>query len=291
MFLFIHGTLATQSLWLPQIRAILKLNSDYSDKELMNVFTLQLPGHPDNDKSFGYKEFKQAVSDFQKEHYADQLAIAEKLLLSGDRAIIQLLKNKKLILFGHSVGGALSLEYAIKNPANTQKLILTSTPSKFNILSINLVVICIKLLKLASPKSYTLLEKLLPFKRWRVASHLLAMNKDQKGFDSCIKYIKKFDFHSLHSVSSINQQQALSTIPTLLIGGKRDLIATSSSLTKLYSLLSSGPRIEKNQRTVIEGSISKSNVVSLILLNTGHNAMDESFDEFVEYTTDFLVKS
>jgi pimeloyl-ACP methyl ester carboxylesterase len=288
MFLFIHGTLATPSLWLPHIRSTLSLGAEFSDRELINAFTLQLPGHPDKDAVFTYKDFREYIAQFRKSQYVKQKQIAQKLIMRGNKQVVQGLQDKRLIIIGHSVGGALSLEYAIKNSNEIIKLVLVSTPNQFNLTYLRSIRFTIWTLNIFSKGMIRVSARILPFKRWRVAASLLEENPKQLGFRSCITYLLTYDFESLYSISSLNDQLHLSRIPILLIGGSYDLVAPSYQISKLKKLLSPDTNLMKSKKTVIKGNLKYHEPVTKIIYNAGHNAMDSRPREFVADVQEFL---
>jgi pimeloyl-ACP methyl ester carboxylesterase len=290
MFVFVHGTLATPSLWLPQIRAILSLGREYSDQELIKLFALKLPGHPADDHAYSYKEFKSNLEEFQLQQYPKQLALAQKLILKGDKPVVQTLQDKKMIVLAHSVGGALTLEYTLKNPTTIKKLVLVSTPARFNQLFLGVIFPMIQSLKFFDQKSILFFSKLMPFKRWRVALDLLRQNKRQLAFASIIKYLRNFDFNKLYSVSSLNQHLALSKIPILLVGGKYDIIAPAQSIRRLHKILVTDTAIMNTKKTIITGKTPLSDPVKSKIYPSGHNSLDTNIVEFCADVRTFLFK-
>jgi len=291
MILFVHGTLSTPSLWLPQIRSIVGLGKQFSDQQIINTFTIQLPGHPSNDDRFGFKDYVKYLETFQANNYAAQQRIAAQMLLHGDKAIVNALTDRRLTIIAHSVGGALSLEYAMKFPSVVRRMVLVSVPYRFNQPYLNSIKTLVDTMATVNDKSFTTLARLLPFRRWRVAADLLNENKHHKGFKSCIEYLKQFNFAKQYEVSSINQQLALNKIPTLLIGGSYDLISTPQAVRKLKFILTPNSDIIMKKKTVISGAKKQSNSIDAIIYQSGHNPMDSNTDQFCTDVIKFIKQT
>ncbi len=99
--IFSHGWLDDCSVWKPQVEM---LASDHT------VITYDIRGHGRSDKPKGNYSFKTLINDLS--------------------AIIEVLKLEKVALAGFSLGGALSLEYALQNPEKVSKLILIGTAAR-----------------------------------------------------------------------------------------------------------------------------------------------------------------
>ena len=199
MYLFIHGTGATNSFWLPQIRAILSLDNSYSDASILETFTITLPGHPRADKLFKLEDTEKFIKDSYEQKLRLQQKLANKLLLSGKAEIVAGLRSNKIILVGHSVGGVIALNFATTNSGMVEKIVLISTPNQFNQ----------KLVKflnwfyhrLVFARSINFLRNLKNFVsslRWKTALQIFIENPKRKGFNSLMDIVINFNFENIH---------------------------------------------------------------------------------------------
>ncbi len=102
--LFVHGAGSNGHSWHRQIDALGGKHSPIA---------LDLPGHG---RSAGVEGLR-TVQD-----YADFIA-----------AFLDTLKIKAAVILGHSMGGAIAMDLALRHPARVEALILSCTASKFNI--------------------------------------------------------------------------------------------------------------------------------------------------------------
>ena len=100
--IFIHGSGETSFIWQNQIDG---LNLDYK------IIAIDLPSHGNSDKFL--------ISEITLDLYVN---VIEKLKES--------LKLEKMILSGHSLGGAIILSYYLKNPNDIESLILCATGAR-----------------------------------------------------------------------------------------------------------------------------------------------------------------
>lgn len=287
MILFIHSTATTRSIWLAQIRAILALGSEFGDTFLLDLFTISLPGHPDNDADFEFKDFRVKIEKFIEKNQQNQEELAKKLILSHDNKILKLLQDEKLVIFGYGIGGNLTLEYTIKNPEKIKKLVLISSGYKKNLVVMWLTKLFLWIFSKTNTNALHYLSRISPTLELRMLFNIMAENTLRKGLKSCLKYLESFDFEKLYSHSSINQQLSFNKIPILMIHGSYDLITPSSLIEKFQSIIDTEIASLKDKNTVINED-SKSENLNIIKLKTGHNPMFGSFASFVWECKNFL---
>ena len=189
-FVFVHGFGGQAEQWHYQLQKFSIEN---------RVIALDLRGHGLSDKpSRGY-EMPQLVSDLE--------------------TALTLLKVKgKFVLVGHSFGGAIVTEYALKNPDRVERLILMATAGEFKLQP---------MLKLALSLPAWLLRVIEPFTRkWLFASP---------------QVLKQFYFKNM---SQWNGWDAFSKlqVPTLVIRGNRDLVFERARFEKVAASI---PRAEE----------------------------------------------
>src|SRR5512139_2378602 len=104
-FVFIHGFGGQAEQWQYQMQFFAVEN---------RVIALDLRGHGLSDKPGRGYEMRQVIEDLE--------------------TALTLLKVKgKIVLVGHSFGGAVVTEYALKNPDRVERLVLIATAGEFNL--------------------------------------------------------------------------------------------------------------------------------------------------------------
>src|SRR5262245_54299256 len=178
---FIHGFGGQAEQWQYQLQKFSLEN---------RVIALDLRGHGLSDKpSRGY-EMPQLVNDLE--------------------TALTLLKVKgKFVLVGHSYGGAIATEYAIKHPDRVERLILMATAGEFKLQ---------RMLKLTLSLPIWLLRVIAPFTRtWLFAPpHVL----------------KQFYFQNMSQWNGWEKFKSLE-VPTLVIRGNRDLVFERARFEKV----------------------------------------------------------
>ena len=178
---FIHGFGGQAEQWQYQLQKFSLEN---------RVIALDLRGHGLSDKpSRGY-DMPQLVNDLE--------------------TALTLLKVKgKFVLVGHSYGGAIATEYALKHPDRVERLILMATAGEFRLQP---------MLKLALSLPIWSLRLIAPFTRkWLFAPpHVL----------------KQFYFQNMSQWNGWEKFKALG-VPTLVIRGNRDLVFERARFEKV----------------------------------------------------------
>lgn len=180
-FVFIHGFGGQAEQWNYQLQK-------YSLEN--RVIALDLRGHGLSDKpSRGY-DMPQLVNDLE--------------------TALTLLKVKgKFVLVGHSYGGAIVTEYALKHPDRVERLILMATAGEFKLQP---------MLKLALSLPIWLLTVIAPFTRkWLFAPP---------------QVLKQFYFQNMSQWNGWEKFKSLQ-VPTLVIRGNRDLVFERARFEKV----------------------------------------------------------
>lgn len=184
-FVFIHGFGGQAEQWHYQLQKFSVEN---------RVIAIDLRGHGLSDKPRGGYDMPQLVDDLE--------------------TALTLLKVKgKFVLVGHSFGGAVATEYALKNPERVERLILMATAGEFKLQP---------MLKLALSLPIWLLRVIEPFTRkWLFAPP---------------QVLKQLYFRNM---SQWDGWQAFSKlqIPTLVIRGNRDRVFESARFEKVTSTI------------------------------------------------------
>jgi long-chain acyl-CoA synthetase len=180
-FVFIHGFGGQAEQWHYQLQKFSLEN---------RVIALDLRGHGLSDRpSRGY-DMPQLISDLET-------------------ALILLKVKGKFVLVGHSFGGAIATEYALKHPDRVKRLILIATAGEFKLQP---------MLKLALSLPVWLLRLIEPFTRkWLFAPPSV---------------LKQFYFQNMSQWNGWEKFSALQ-VPTLVIRGNRDLVFEQARFEKV----------------------------------------------------------
>ncbi len=291
MYLFIHGTAATSSFWIPQIRGILNLDETYSDASILETFTLSLPGHPNNDKTFSLEDTNKLIEENFLPKLALQQKLANKLILTGKPEVVSALRLDKIVLVGHSVGGVIALNFAMKMPNLVEKIVLISTPNRFNSGLINSLNWFYKnLIFTRSEKTLKRIQKIVGSIRWKTALQIFIENPKRKGFNSCMKIVQAHNFEKEFRKLTLEDQLKLIKIPILAISGQTDLLATVSEVQKLGIVIESYADVAKSKKTIIDLNNTSATPTFHYKMykGVGHNTMDEDLVSFIYDFREFL---
>src|SRR5215216_7535 len=189
---FIHGFGGQAEQWHYQLQAFSLEN---------RVIALDLRGHGLSDKPSSGYDMPQLVNDLE--------------------TAVTLLKVKgKFVLLGHSFGGAIATEYALKHPDRVERLVLMATAGEFKLQP---------MLRLALSLPLSLLRIAAPFmKKWLFAPpHAL----------------KQFYFLNMAQWSGWDRFKALS-VPTMVIRGNRDLVFERARFEKVTQAVPGGEDVD-----------------------------------------------
>ncbi len=272
MILFIHGTGATNSLWLPHIRAIFGSQLDRldaTDSDLMEAFTITLPGHPSRDSWFDHEDIIDKIETFAESKIQNQRHLATKLIRSKNPKLVETLVESKLTIIAHSVGGAIAILYTGKHPKKVSKLIVAGAGSRFcmptvlaGVMSFNLFI---------KPRSLKNIRSMLPKisnLRQRVMWTMFAENTERKGFLSCLEIINKYRLQTWFRTLSVEQQKDLAKVKMIFVNGFFDHLNLVSSTNSAYKLFNDNFIKYSNSQEI------KPRVEKEIIKTAGHNVID-----------------
>jgi pimeloyl-ACP methyl ester carboxylesterase len=251
MLLFIHGTGATNSLWLPQIRGLLGLDSKYSDAELIKHFTIQLPGHIKDDRYFSISDIEKLIQTFREDNYEYQRDLAAKFILNNASGLAKHLSDRRLILVGHSVGGVISMHYAAHHIESMRALVLIGCGNNFNQIVRTYGKFTHRSLYKKDLRKLNALAPKITDIRKRLLVNIFAENPERKGFKSCLDIVDHHNASKWYKKLSLNEQIKLSELPILLVNGRFDLINTVFSARKFAKILQSRKTLIEPKKTVI----------------------------------------
>ncbi len=291
MFLFIHQLAGARSLWLPYIRGILELDQSYSDKQLIDLFTIPLPGHPDDDQAFAIEDILKSIDDFVSQKLSKQQELAKKLILTSKPEIIKNMKQSKLIIVGHELGGVVALEYALENINKVSKLVLVGCGNNFNSFFINLRKQYYN--RVVYKKSLSQLKAKIQSSKnprdknfWSIFSE----NLSRKAIDSGLQILQEFNFLKSFNKLDLESQIQFTKLPVLLIRGQMDLYCTATSAFKLQQVLDLNKEIWRKNKFIVGINKLEPNITIKTYKMSGQNPMDKDPVNFVIDIRDFLRK-
>lgn len=291
MFLFVHGTGATSSFWLSHIRFILGLDSKYSDRELLDIFTISLPGHNSNDKEFDLDYTEKQILNFIQENLLKQQKLYKDLIFSKNISVLSYLKSEKLIIIGHSIGGAIALNFTLKNINKVSKLVLISSGFQFNQFAIFITrFLYTKIVFNLGLSTIQRLADSLKNLRWKTILNLTVENPSRKGLLLCDKITTNYNFQNLYSPMSLETQLKFTQIPILIVNGGRDFLNPKSSVKNLQTFLNKQLPILKTKKIVVgrNSPAELQTIITKIYPKAGHNPMDDNINLFVSDVQEFL---
>jgi long-chain acyl-CoA synthetase len=213
-FVFIHGFGGQAEQWHYQLQQFSIEN---------RVIALDLRGHGLSDKPRRGYDMPQLVSDLET-------------------ALILLKVMGKIVLVGHSYGGAIVTEYALKNPDRVERLILLATAGEFKLQPT---------LKLALSLPVWALRTIEPFTRkWLFAPPTV---------------LKQFYFQNMSLWNGWERFSVLK-VPTLVIRGNRDRVFESARFEKVTASIpgaqeadigASGHLVMLERREAVERAIER----------------------------------
>jgi pimeloyl-ACP methyl ester carboxylesterase len=292
MLLFIHGSGATSSLWIPQIRGIFSLDQSFSDKYLLDLFTVSLPGHPKDDCYFELDDLVKLIDSAVQEKKSKQAELADKLMFSKNREAVDVLKDEKVVLIGHSLGGVAALAFTFRNLNIVSKLVLVSCAFNFDSFNINLLDNLYN--KIVFKLSIKRLQRLFSFVsdiRLKTIFNICLENPDRKGLKSCYKIANEYSFDKMYKLLSLDEQLKFTQIPILGIGGRNDKLVGVKSYKALENYLDEQDKFLSTKKILIEDKPkSEFNNFSYKIYPGGHEPMDNYLVTFVNDVREFLAK-
>lgn len=289
MFLFIHKLGGVRSLWLPQIRGILGLDESYSDKQILDLFTLALPGHPDDDEELSFEKTRELVSLFAESKFAKQEELSRKMVLVNRPEIIRAMKSPKLVIVGHELGGAIALDYTLANLHRINRLVLVGCGNHFNRWGLKLLRYYYR--RLANSSLNDLRRRYLRVKNLWLKNflYIFSENISRKSLESGLKMLQVFDFWESFQKLDLDQQFSMTKIPILAIRGQFDWLCPSNSLTRLQRILDPSKEIwQQRRKAAIHLGQQEANVTIKTYHLSGPNPMDKDPISFALDIRQFL---
>ncbi len=303
MFLFIHDIGDVNSLWIPQIRSLLELNSSYSDRWIRDSFCLSIPGHGTKDVEFDLADLQKKVSDFHSDKLKIQEELAGQLIFSKNKSVLSALKSNRLTIIGKGLGGIVAINYASKNYPNIGALVLMNCGAEFNSIDLSAKQIKSNIVsRRKGPEIEKKIAKTNNIHKKTLYSIILEYPK-RKGYISGIKILKEYNFRNYFEYLAITEQSNLAKLNYLCIFGKKD--NNSSSLSSIKNLkniiISKGKEAQstlneikaKQTRVVIAGGdgitrVTEGNFEIVSRKDCGDNPMNENYKVIASDIAKFL---
>jgi esterase/lipase len=288
MLLFLHDLGLSGSWWIPTIRGVLGESiAEKNDFWLKENFTLTLPGHGNRpDENFDIDDIIREVGNFQEKKYQTQREVAQKVMFSQEKQLVEAIKSYKLYVFGHSLGGVIALNLASKTQ-KVEKMILLNCGNNFN--NFEIILKKLHLQRYNNKKRADIqkeIQKTSKIEQKTILSNFLE-NPNKKGYKSALSIMSQHNLERLFSHISIDQQRNIVTIPTRLFVGKSDNIVKVNSAEKLEKIFTT-PILEvakkvsdkqtiigQNKASAIKKEIKKVDFKKIIYSNSGHNLMEK----------------
>jgi len=291
MILFLHSLLGTPSLWLPHIRGILGLESDYSDRYLIDLFTFALPGHPDNDQSWTLENARHWLRNVINEKLPKQQELAKKLILTNKPEIIKTIKDTKLTLVGHELGAVIALEYALQNVTQIQRLVLIGCGNSFNHWGLKLRSWLYSQFYSLSPKTLKQIMYWSKKPRHKNFWSILSENLSREAITSGLRILDEFDFSEKFQKLDLDNQVQFIRVPIFLMRGQFDWVCPAKEFVKLQEMLDPNKEIWQKRKSVIDLGKATSKTKSTTYQLTGRNVMDARPVQFILDVREFIRDS
>jgi hypothetical protein len=252
MFLFLHGAMETNSSLIPLIKSIFDLGHDeFSDRFLLDNFTIQIPGFDDSDKDFDFGEIEDRIIDFHQHKLEEQKKLVQDLIFCKNQTAVSALKEDKLNIIGNEIGAGISLEFATKNPELVSSITLINCAIQFSGINNHFRNFHIKnLLKKKIFQLQSLISKSSNLEDKKLASILLE-NPEKKGFFSYLELMKNYNFNNLFNRLSINEQIEFTKIPILCLIIKNGGLVGEGQAVQFGKILNPNNNFVKNKHSFI----------------------------------------
>ncbi len=288
MILFLHPLLGTPSLWLPNIRGILGLEPSYSDRYLIDLFTVELPGHPENDRSWTLDDSRNWLRNTINEKLSKQQELAKKLILTNKPEILKTIKDTKVTLVGHELGAVIALEYALQNPGQIQRLVLIGCGNSFNHLGLKLRSWLYSRLYSLSPKTLKQIMYWSKKPRHKNFWSILSENLSREAISSGLHILDEFDFSEKFQKLDLDSQVQFIRLPILLIRGQFDWLCPTKEFFKLQTMLDPNKEIWQKRKSIIDLGKLSPRLKALTYPFAGATPMDSHSVKFILDVREFL---
>jgi hypothetical protein len=252
MFLFLHSITETNSSLIPLIKSLFDLNHDtYSDKFLLDTFTIQIPGYDSADSNNEYKEIERRIVEFEQSNLATQQKLAQELIFCKNQTAVSALKEERLNLVGNEIGAGIAFEFATKNASLVSSIASLNCGYKFS--GVNNYIRNFHIKRIIKKKPFQLqsfISKSKSIEDKKLASILLE-NVDRKGFLSYWEIMKNYNFKNYFNRLSISEQIAFAKIPILCIISRTKPLVSKSQIIEFGKLINPNNNFVNNKHTFI----------------------------------------
>lgn len=252
MFLFLHSITETNSSLIPLIKSLFDLDHEtFSDKFLMDTFTIQIPGYDYVDSINEYKDIEKMIIEFRQSKLEIQQKLAQELIFCKNQSAVGALKEDRLNLIGNEIGSGIAFEFSTKNAALVSSIASLNCGYRFS--GVNNYLRNFHIKSIVKKKSYqlqNLISKSKNIEDKKLASILLE-NPEQKGFSSYWEIMKNYNFKNSFNRLSISEQIAFAKIPILCIITKKKPLVSKSQIIEFGKLINPNNNFVNNKHTFI----------------------------------------
>jgi len=294
MILFIHDLGSSKSLWLSHIRKIFSLNMTISNRELLDMFTISLPGHYTNDKvELTMENLLVKVDKFVTNKLEIQSTLADNMIFSkGYSNFIKLLRDEKLTIFGHGFGGMVALEYAMNKPQNITQIVSISCGAFFSKRALKGK---LRKISILSRRSRNFLSRLIGTTKdvyKKTAANLLIENQNYDLFSSGYDIMMDFSFSKSFSKLDLDRQKKVLSIPILTINSMFQIVSSVHSAKKLRYILDPYSAIFQTKNTLVFTHKNRVNYVKNIVYGwTNRHPHEKHQKQFIKDVRLFLSEN
>jgi hypothetical protein len=259
MILFLHSAFASSSSLVMFVRETLELSDEYTDRFIIDTFTISVAGYYTEDEEFDQRKIFTQINEFISESYDNQQAIFSKSILGTSNPTLLALKGPKLNILGVDAGGSLALIYGAQFSDNCNTItLLDSTNNYKGFLNKIRRMRTNRLLKLPLSKIQTKIQKT---KDWhnKLFLTLLQDNTLRKGIEGFVNFMYDFDFGEIYRNLTLSNQHNFNKIQILSLISSKKSLPTRSSQKQMAKLLHPDNNLVRAKHTIILVDESKKN--------------------------------
>jgi hypothetical protein len=259
MILFLHSAFASSSSLVMFIRETLELNEEYTDRFIIDTFTISVGGYYSHDEEFDQRKVFRQINDFIDENNDKQQAIFSKSILGVPNPTLLALKGSKLNIVGVDGGGSLALVYGAQFFDNCNSItLLDSTNNYKGFLNRIRRMSTNRLLKLPLTKIQPKIQK---SKDWqnKLFLTLLQDNTLRRGIEGFVNFMFDFDFGEIYRSLTLSNQHNFNRIQILSLISSKKSLPTRSSQKQMAKLLHPDNNLVRAKHTIILVDESKKN--------------------------------
>jgi hypothetical protein len=291
MFLFLHSVTETNSSLIPLIKSIFDLDhQDFTDKFLLDTFTIQIPGYDSQDAKNDYKNIEDEIIKFSESRVELQKKLSQELIFCKNQTAVGALKEDRINIIGHEAGAAVALEFATKNAKLVSSIVSLNCGYRFS--GINNYLRNLHIKNIIKKKVFQIQSLILKTKNIedKKLLSILLENPERKGFLSYWEMMKGFNFRNSFNRLSISEQIEFAKIPILCLINKKKPLVQKSQIIELGKLINPNNNFVNNKHTFITfDEDNKSHFYFNVVDNTNQNILEiKNLNQITNYLKEFL---